>query len=247
MDTKTSVRRGAQWIAAGAGVAAGAYATYAAITWLRYGRVASPVDEEADQLLDRFMPEYEVVERHHVRVNAPAAVTFAAAKDLDLNSAIARALFNARAVALGGDIDRRPVEPQPFAEQAVAIGWRVLAEVPGSEIVFGAVTRPWEAAPEFRGIPAPAFAAFREPDYVKIVFTLRSDPAGNDASIFRTETRVCTTDRAARSKFRAYWSFVKPGVGLIRWLMLAPIKREAEKRARALAADDPLAELRTAV
>jgi hypothetical protein len=193
------------------------------------------------------MPDYEVVERHHVLVNAPAALTFAEAKNLDLDSTIARLLFNARALALGGTISRAPMAPQPFVEQAQAIGWRVLAEIPGSEIVFGAVTQPWEAEPGFRGIPAADFAAFDEPDYVKIALTLRADPAGNDRAIFRTETRVRTTDEAARRKFRLYWAFVKPGVVLIRRLMLGPVKCHAERRARLAAAEDPLTEWRAVV
>ena len=112
--------------------------------------------EEADALLDRFMPDYEVVERHHTRVKAPAAITLAAARDLDvMKSGLAQALFKTRALVMGGAIDRREL-PRPLAEQMQAIGWRVLAEVPDREIVFGAVTKPWLADPGFRGVPAPS-------------------------------------------------------------------------------------------
>jgi hypothetical protein len=50
--------------------------------------------------------------------------------------------------------------------------------------------------------------------------------------VFRTETRVVATDPGARRKFRRYWSFASPGIVLIRWLMLGPVKAEAEARAR---------------
>jgi hypothetical protein len=40
-----------------------------------------------------------------------------------------------------------------------------------------------------------------------------------------------TTDLAARAKFRRYWSFLSPGIILIRWISLAPLKAEAERRA----------------
>jgi hypothetical protein len=66
----------------------------------------------------------------------------------------------------------------------------VLAEVPEREIVVGAVTRPWEPNVTFRAVPPDEFAAFREPDYVKIVWTLRADPIGAAESIYRTETRL---------------------------------------------------------
>ena len=45
-----------------------------------------------------------------------------------------------------------------------AIGWGVLAEVPGREIVMGAVTQPWLADVVFRPIPPEEFASFHEPD-----------------------------------------------------------------------------------
>ena len=77
------------------------------------------------------------------------------------------------------------------------------------------------------------FQGFSEDDYVKIVWTLRADPVGTAESIFRTETRVRTTDPVARAKFRRYWSFLSPGIILIRWISLGPLKAEAERRARA--------------
>ena len=69
---------------------------------------------------------------------------------------------------------------------------------------MGAVTQPWRADVVFRPLPPEEFAAFHEPDYVKIVWTLRADSLGTTGSIFRTETRVLTTDPTARSKFRRY-------------------------------------------
>jgi hypothetical protein len=42
------------------------------------------VNDDVDPLLDRFMPAYEVVERHGVRVRASAEITLAAAREQDL-------------------------------------------------------------------------------------------------------------------------------------------------------------------
>ena len=52
-------------------------------------------------------------------------------------------------------------------------------------------------------------------------------------SIFRHETRVQTTDAIARVKFRRYWALFSPGIKLIRWLILEPLRRDAEHRAGA--------------
>jgi hypothetical protein len=107
-----------------------------------------------------------------------------------------------------------------------------LAELPGREIVMGSVTQPWLADVVFRPLPPERFAAFDDPDHVKIAWTLRVDPAGAGESIFRTETRVTTTDATARRRFRRYWSRIAPGVVLIRWMSLRLVTAEAERRSR---------------
>jgi hypothetical protein len=218
--------------AAGAGLAMGAYAAYVAVTWSRYGSASPALDDDADALLDRFMPTYEVAERHHVWVSAPAEITLAAARDQDLfRLPLVRAIFRGRELILRSTPDRQ-VRPRGLLAEVQSLGWGVLAEIPGREIVVGAVTKPWEANVTFRALPPAQFAPFSEPGYVKIAWTLRADPVGPDESIFRTETRVITNDIESRARFRRYWAFFSPGIVLIRRWSLAPLKAEAERRAR---------------
>jgi hypothetical protein len=195
--------------------------------------VKHPADpEEEDSLLDQFMPTYEVVERHRVHVAAPADITFSVACEHDLqHSVIIRGIFKAREAFLGSKPNDKALS-QGLLAQTKALGWGVLAEVPGREVVMGAVTQAWVADVVFHSLPPEEFAAFDTPGYVKIVWTLRADPVGNTNSIFRTETRAANTDATARSKFRWYWSKVSPGVWLIRRMTLGPLRREAERRAR---------------
>jgi hypothetical protein len=231
MTTTTSyLRLGLRWLTTGAGLAAAVYVTYVGTAWFRYGRVPRPAENGADPLLDRFMPEYEVVERHHVLIAAPPAVTFAAARDMDLlQSRIVRIIFKGRELILGATPDEQE-RPRGLLALVQSLGWVVLGELPGRALVVGAVTKPWEPNPTFRGMPAEAFAAFAEPGYVKIAWTLRADPRGPSASIFRSETRAIATDPSARVRFRLYWSCLSPGIILIRRLMLGPLKAEAERR-----------------
>ena len=139
-----------------------------------------------------------------------------------------RAVFKGRELILGAAPDERP--RRGLLADMQSLGWVVLAETPGQEIVVGAVTKPWEANVTFRSLPGEAFRAFSEPDYVKIVWILRADAIGATTSIFRTETRAVATDASARTKFRRYWSFLSPGIFLIRRMMLGPLKAEAERR-----------------
>jgi len=220
-------------LAAGIVFGALSYATYVAVTWTRYGHGKRPArPEDADPLLDRFMPTYEVVERHKVRVDAPAEITLAVACEQNLqDSSIISGIFKARELMLGSRPDDT-ARSAGLLKQTKALGWGVLAEVPDREIVMGAVTQAWMADVVFRALPPEEFAAFQDPGYVKIVWTLRADPVGQTESVFRTETRAVSTDPTSRTKFRWYWSKVSPGVWLIRRLLLGPLKKEAEHRAR---------------
>ena len=234
----SNFRSAVSWAAGGAGLIALGYAGLVATAWLRYGHVSPGAADETDELLDRFMPHYEVVERHRVRVSAPAAVTLSTAKEGDLNqSAVVRGIFRAREIVLGAGAAEH-VRRQGLIARMTSLGWRILAETPDREIVLGAVTQPWMPNVVFRGVPPEEFRAFREPGYVKIVWNLRADPLGDAQSMFRTETRVMTTDDAARARFRWYWARFSPGIALIRRAMLPAVKSDAEARAQRVSVED---------
>jgi hypothetical protein len=212
-------------LAAGVGAPLGSYAAFAAVAWRRYGRVPQANGGERDDLLEQFMPMYEVVERHQTTVAAPAATTLSAARDQDiLQVPLVRAIFRTREIVLRAARDGRAQQRDLHAgliDTVRALGWGILAEIPDRELVVGAVTKPWEPHVTFRTLPPNDFAQFSEPGFVKIVWTLRADPVDDHTSIFRTETRAVATDATARARFRRYWQ-----------LTLRPVKREAERRAQ---------------
>jgi hypothetical protein len=230
MKTKSSLRRIAQWIAGVTGVGLAAYGAYAATAWSRYGRPRPPTADQADALLDHFMPAYEVVERHQIHVSAPPEIVLTAAAEVDFQqSAMIRAIFKGREWFMRSHTRREDV-PRTFLTQMRAIGWVELARVPGREIVMGAAAQPWRADVVFRPLAPEKFVDFCEPGYVKIAWTLRADAAGSRESTFRTETRVVATDPVSRTKFRRYWAFASPGIILIRYFILGPLKADAERR-----------------
>ena len=59
MTTSARIRSATRWLAAGAGLAGGAYGTFVITTWRRYGRVVPAKSEEKDELLDT-PPEFVV-------------------------------------------------------------------------------------------------------------------------------------------------------------------------------------------
>lgn len=223
------------WRVVGGGVGAAALfgLGHVAATWLRYGRVAKRGQEEEPTLLDQFLPDCEVLERHQTRVDAPVHLTFAAARALDLQtSRVVRGIFRGRELLMHAAPTEKRL-PQPIVDEVLALGWGVLAQEPGREIVLGAVTQPWEADVHFRSLPPDEFAAFNEPGFAKIAWTIRAESLGPRTSRFYTETRVATTDPEARKRFRRYWTMVSPGIRLIRREILRLVRAAAERRYRA--------------
>jgi hypothetical protein len=241
MKATTTMRVAAEGIAGAAALAALGYAAWAGVAWTRFGHAAKArTNDEEDRLLDSFMPLYDVVERHRVHVNATAEVTLGVARDMNVfDSSIVRAIFKGRELLMGAAPPPEGVAlPPGLVPAALRLGWGVLSDEAGHETVLGAATKPWEPNPVFRDLLPRDFAIFAEPDYVKIVWTLRADPLPDGTCMFRTETRAVATDVSARAKFRNYWAVVSPGVALIRRMMLEPVRLEAERRAR-VAAEGP--------
>ena len=134
---------------------------HVATRWLRYGHV--PKRKGPPTLLDRFLPKFEVLERHHTRVAAPVDVTYAAARQMSLDeSPVARAIFRGRELLMrAASTDGR--RSAPLIDEVLSIGWGVLAQEPGREIVVGAVTQPWKSEVTFRALPPDEFASVNEP------------------------------------------------------------------------------------
>lgn len=136
MNSLQSVRFGLRCVIAGVGFAAVWYATYVALASLRYGQMAhSTHGDREDLLLDRFLPKYEVGERHHVHAAAPAEITFSTACAMNLEqSLLIRAIFKARELVVGGKPEKKP-HLRGLVAQAKAWGWGGLAEDPGRQLV----------------------------------------------------------------------------------------------------------------
>jgi hypothetical protein len=214
--------------ATAAGIFAAGWAGWAAVAWVRYGHV-QPRGPDDDPLLTHVMPRYEVVERQERLAAAPRDLTYAEVQRFALQqSPIIRAVFSARERMLRSKEHDRPL--QPLLQEVVALGWRVVAEEPGRELVFGAVTQPWRSDVQFRGLAPEAFRAFDSAGYVKIAWTIAVDSIGPGRSRVRTETRAATTDPASRARFRRYWSIFSPGIVLIRYEALRVIAAQAEVR-----------------
>jgi hypothetical protein len=182
-------------------------------------------------LIAQYLPTFDVRDYHETQVRAPADTAYAVLRALDLNrSWIVQALFTLR--SLPSRLLRRPSPPPPsgtFLEQALALGWVILEEATGRELVAGAVTQPWKSVVRFQGLPPAEFCRFSTPGFTKIVWAIAARSVTADVSVLSLETRVLATDPASRRKFHLYWLVVSPGVRLIRRAALYHARRELER------------------
>lgn len=182
-------------------------------------------------MLDPFLPNPDIRERHEITVRAPAALVLATARHLDMQSLpLVRLIFWLRSRFLGARAVART--PKGLVEETRELGWGVLAEVADRAFVAGAVCQPWRADVVFTPLSPEGFAAFAEPGYVKIAWTLEAEPLGPERTRFATETRAAATDVAARRRFLRYWRFARFGIVAIRLLLLPALRRQAERERR---------------
>jgi len=180
--------------------------------------------------LDSLMPHPDVRERFNVTIRAPAGMVMEAARAFDLQSIrLVRLIFWLRERYMGAP-RAAPRQPQGLLAEMRSLGWGLLVDEPGSLIVCGAACQPWLAQVTFQPIPAAGFAAYAQPDQVKIAWTLEAEALGPDRTRFAHETRAVATDREARRRFARYWRWARAGIIAIRLLLLPAIRHAAERR-----------------
>jgi hypothetical protein len=176
-------------------------------------------------LLDELLPGFDVNEVHTRELSGEPAAVLAAARAVTPGEIrFMGALLSLR--SLPGRIRRTAVETrpeEPFIEQALRLGFVLLGER-ADEVVVGAIGRFWSPAGNrpLRFRDRGEFLAFEKPGYAKALMNIAVRPQGS-GTLLSTETRIASTDPAARRRFRAYWMLVGPWSGLIRreWLLAA--------------------------
>lgn len=177
--------------------------------------------------LDDLIPNFDIRERFERRIKASPDVVMRTAYEFDMQSIwMIRLIINARKFVLGGKPDER--RGMGLVEETRKLGWGTLAEEPGRLLICGAVCQPWFGDVKFTAIPAVDFAAYDEPDQVKIAWSLEAEEIEPNVTLFAHEVRAVATDADARRKFLRYWRWARFGIIAIRLLLLPAIQKRAE-------------------
>jgi hypothetical protein len=200
--------------------------------------------------LDRLIATPQLVQIDGVDLALPIGQAWELVRHGNLaSSPLVRALFALRTLPtrLAGH-DREPLRLciDELVSSVAQPGFQLLVDDAPSELVVGAIGKVWQPSIAFAHVPnVAAFAAFAQPDYIKVAWSIRLEPLGACETHVSLELRVDATDIPAWRKFRAYFAIIGPASHFIRRAALAGLAREhgtpeSRERERPMPGDDLL-------
>ncbi|MGI8788890.1 MAG: hypothetical protein ACR2HG_14200 [Pyrinomonadaceae bacterium] len=169
-------------------------------------------------LIDEFLPKYDFVETHDIKIRASAETVFEAVNEIDLcESPIIRGLFFLRGLP-NAKLKLSDLRKSRF---------EILGERENEELLLGLAGKFWTFRGKLQKINSGNFREFDEKGFAKAVWNFSVDENGDETRL-TTETRVRCLDDASRRSFGFYWTFIQPFSGLIRREMLRIVKKKSE-------------------
>jgi len=190
-------------------------------------------------LIDDYLPDFDVVERHGLVIRATPARVWDALRAADFGrSPLLATLLALRTLPSVLTAPRRTLRrlrerrARPLTlDTFFSRGFVLLEERPDREILIGLEGRFWTATADLRPTDARRFREALASGLARVAWDFRAEPLPDGRVRLTTETRVRCADAATRRRFRAYWLLVRPGSGLIRGAMLRAVRRAAESPA----------------
>ena len=172
-------------------------------------------------LIDEFLPTYDFVETHDIKISASSETVFGVMDEVDLcESPLVRALFFLRGLP-NVKLRLRDLKKSKF---------EILGVEKNKELLLGLAGKFWTPRGEMQDVNADNFREFDKKGFAKAVWNFSVDANGGETRL-TTETRVRCLDDASRRSFGFYWTFIQPFSGLIRREMLKIVKKKAETSA----------------
>jgi hypothetical protein len=198
-----------------------------------------------EMLIDQILPEYDATIIEHIVIDAPPDVVYRAAREMDFMNVHspmldAAMLLRGLPVRLGRMLPNRPAPPPAptmrladifdgSADPGESEAWLALGEVPGTELVFGAIGKVWQPDIDWKPVAVDAFPHFAEPDFAKIAAGFSVRHYGRDRTLLSYEARTAGTDAEASRKFLRYWWLVRRFVHFVMRAAVVTVKDLAEE------------------
>jgi hypothetical protein len=198
----------------------------------------------AEMLIDAILPDFDATIIEHIVIDASPGVVYEAAREMDfmqIHSPLVDAVMAARGLParIGRRVRGRQAPPPEPAMRLADLfdgsvdrsgldGWLALGEVPGRELVFGAIGKVWQADIGWKPVTADVFRDFAEPDFAKIAVGFSIREYGAERSLLSYEARTAGTDDDSRRKFLRYWWIVRRFVHFVMRAAVVTVKDLAE-------------------
>ena len=172
-------------------------------------------------LQDKYLPVYHFVETHLIDIRSDAETIYKAALTSDFStSPVTKVLLSLRGISTQRSFG---------LDAAREVGFTLLEEVDGREIIFGLTGQFWKARGNIQYLSRHDFIKFNDENFAQATWNFSIVENSIDFCRLLTETRIYCPGKLTRMKFRFYWLFIKPFSGLIRMEMLKAIKSAAER------------------
>jgi hypothetical protein len=179
-------------------------------------------------LIERFAPHPDAIERHHLHIDAPKELVYAALWRTDFGASIVtKTLMRLRSLpSLLLRTGHAPTPPRVLdLEAMMGTAFGKLDEKPGEEIVLGVSGRFWRPTGNLLPFHRSDFDGPVASGTARGVWNFHVSGEDGGTRLF-TETRVVCGDPASRRKFLAYWMVIRPFSGWIRLVMLRAVAAE---------------------
>lgn len=203
----------------------------------------------ASELLERYLPVYDVSDSVACVVAANLGTTWEALVDADLIEVgrkhpmvavlgFARMLPEFAGHLLHGEC--APDQPERLRLKetthlsATEGGWILLGERETDELALGLVGKFWRPVIEYAPVEAEEFRGFSEPGWAKTVYDLNVSRIDGRRTLLTATMRTATTDDRARRWFRRYWTL---GVGSGAHVLVDGLLDSVRDRAEAAASE----------
>jgi hypothetical protein len=186
--------------------------------------------------LDRLIPAPRLMEIDDVDLAAEPTKVWDAVRSGDLaQSALTRALFTLRTLPdrIAGKPSSNVLRLGDMVSTPEHPGFQILVDDAPEEVAVGAIGQVWKPEIPFVHVAdAAAFAAFSEPGYVKVAWSLHVSRLSLDVTRLELELRVDATDEAAWRKFRRYFLLIGLPSRFIRRSLLSQLARAIDRPER---------------
>lgn len=191
---------------------------------------SGPAGTSVPPVLDRLIPAPGLREVDSVTLALPLLEAWEVVRHTDLaESALIRGLFAVR--TLPGRLRHEEAEPfhvriDDLGSTAEQPGFQVLLDEPPEAVAVGAIGQVWRSDIPFVHVEsAEAFAAFDDPGYARVAWSISLVELDERTTRVEVEVRVDATDEGSWRRFRRYFRFIGPGSRFIRRRLLAGLDR----------------------